>query len=183
MLYKTTTSDFSAGPPSNPSTGDIWIASNVDANGRRWQFQYNAGSASTYKWEFIGGPPAYSSVDTPETTTTAWGSRADLATVGPSYTFVRAGDYFFIFSARCHNNTVNVGVVTSLSYGASFASFDPDTASFTSATANAEGMVTGQGVLTGQAAASACKLQYSTLSSGTGTWSQRKLFITPVRVS
>lgn len=134
--------------------------------------------------DFSSGPPAYSSVDTPETTTTtAWGSRADLATVGPSYTFARAGDYSFLFSARCHNNTANVGVVTALSYGASFASFDPDTATLTSATANAEGMVTGQGILTGQAAASACKLQYSTLTTGTGTWSQRKLFITPVRVS
>lgn len=53
--YNFTVSDISSGPPSSPSTGDIWIASNVDAVGTRWQFQYNAGSASAYKWEFIGG--------------------------------------------------------------------------------------------------------------------------------
>lgn len=54
--YALNVSDFASGPPSSPSSGDIWIAT-VDANGTRWQFQYNAGSASAYKWEFIGGSP------------------------------------------------------------------------------------------------------------------------------
>lgn len=50
-----TISTFSSGPPLSPSDGDIWFATNVDAIGTRWQFQYNAGSSSTYKWEFVGG--------------------------------------------------------------------------------------------------------------------------------
>jgi hypothetical protein len=54
---KMTTGLISAGPPANPNDGDIWIATAVDANGTRWHFQYNAGSASAYKWEFIGGAP------------------------------------------------------------------------------------------------------------------------------
>lgn len=53
--YAITVSDFASGPPSSPSSGDIWIGANVDGNGTRWQFQYNAGSASAYKWEFVGG--------------------------------------------------------------------------------------------------------------------------------
>lgn len=55
------TSAMSGGPPASPVDGDIWIASAVDGNGTRWQFQYNAGSASAYKWEFIGGAPLLSS--------------------------------------------------------------------------------------------------------------------------
>lgn len=51
------TSAMSGGPPASPVDGDIWIASAVDNNGTRWQFQYNAGSSSAYKWEFIGGAP------------------------------------------------------------------------------------------------------------------------------
>jgi hypothetical protein len=54
---KITTSSFSGGPPGSPTDGDIWIASSVDGNGTRWHFQYNAGSASANKWEFIGGAP------------------------------------------------------------------------------------------------------------------------------
>lgn len=52
---KVTTSTWTAGPPGAPADGDIWNATNVDGLGTRWCFQYNAGSASPYKWEFIGG--------------------------------------------------------------------------------------------------------------------------------
>lgn len=54
---KITTSTLAGGPPASPSDGDIWVATAVDANGVRWMFQYNAGSASSFKWEFIGGAP------------------------------------------------------------------------------------------------------------------------------
>jgi len=55
-LPKITVSNWASGPPGSPVDGDIWIAA-VDSSGVRWMFQYNAGSASAYKWEFIGGPP------------------------------------------------------------------------------------------------------------------------------
>lgn len=184
MLYKTTTSDFSAGPPSNPSTGDIWIASNVDTNGTRWQFQYNAGSSSTYKWEFIGGAPVYVKVDTFETGTTAWGGMQDLATVGPSFTCARAGDYSYVFTARTNNNTANVGTVTTLVWNNGSGNVnDGGTAVVTSTTASADETAAEQGIATAVPAGQYMKLMYSTLSTGTGRWGQRRLFITPVRVS
>lgn len=183
MLYKTTTSDFSSGPPSNPSTGDIWIASNVDANGTRWQFQYNAGSASAYKWEFIGGPPAYIRVDTFENGTTVWGSTQDLATVGPSFTCTRDGDYAYMFTARCNHGTAGSAVVTMVKWGASFGSNDGGTATTTSSTASADEMAAEQGIATAVGAGNAIKMVYAVLTAGTGRWGQRRLWITPVRVS
>lgn len=90
--YAITVSDFASGPPSSPSSGDIWVGTNVDANGTRWQFQYNAGSASTYKWEFIGGAPfAVSTVSL-----SAWGSLNvwnAFPNLGGGYTAGRSGEY------------------------------------------------------------------------------------------
>jgi hypothetical protein len=84
-----TTSAFSGGPPAAPSDGDIWIASSVDTNGTRWQFQYNAGSASTYKWEFIGGSPFVAGTNVAPT----WVTGANTAFPGLSLTVSRAGEY------------------------------------------------------------------------------------------
>jgi hypothetical protein len=50
---KTTVGTLAAGPPGSPVTNDIWLATDVDANGTCWQFRYNSAEA-TYKWEFIG---------------------------------------------------------------------------------------------------------------------------------
>lgn len=51
-----TTSTFAGGPPGSPNDKDVWIATAVDANGTRWQFQYNA-SSGTNKWEGVGNTP------------------------------------------------------------------------------------------------------------------------------
>jgi hypothetical protein len=59
VTQKVTTSPLAGGPPASPADGDIWIASGVTASGERWHFQYNAGSASSYKWEFIGGSETF----------------------------------------------------------------------------------------------------------------------------
>jgi hypothetical protein len=40
-----------------PVDGDEAILQVDTATGVNWRFRYNAGSASTYKWEFQGGPP------------------------------------------------------------------------------------------------------------------------------
>lgn len=55
VLPVITSGAFASGPPGTPSDGDIWLATGVDANGTVWQFRYNAGSASSFKWEFVGG--------------------------------------------------------------------------------------------------------------------------------
>lgn len=90
------TSALSGGPPASPVDGDIWIASAVDTDGTRWQFQYNASSSSSYKWEFIGGVPthvqgnpnAVANTLTQVATTGIWYQPATM-----SLTVLRAGDY------------------------------------------------------------------------------------------
>ena len=99
---KITAQAISAGPPAGPADGDIWIATGVDARGTVWQFRYNAGSASAYKWEFIGGPAVVAPpVDTAENT--ASGVPVDLATVGPFFALPRPGDYTFEYGCRFSN--------------------------------------------------------------------------------
>src|SRR5262245_3075004 len=44
-------------PPASPIDGDQWILPSPNGQSCVWRFRYNAGSASAYKWEFIGGNP------------------------------------------------------------------------------------------------------------------------------
>lgn len=54
-----------------------------------WHLRYNAGSASAYKWEYLGGPPIR--VLAGATLSTA--SAADQTTNAPSYTAPLSGDF------------------------------------------------------------------------------------------
>jgi hypothetical protein len=83
-------SAISGGPPAGAVDGDIWIATGVGANGENWQFRYNAGSSSAYKWEFIGGPDLESGPQGSLTTSAV--AQVDL-TGGPTIAIPRAGDY------------------------------------------------------------------------------------------
>lgn len=49
--YAVTISDHAAGPPSSPSAGDIWYATNYCGTGTRQQFQYNASGGT---WDLVG---------------------------------------------------------------------------------------------------------------------------------
>lgn len=91
---KVTTSALSAGPPASPVDKDIWIATDVNGNGdgTRWQFQYNAGSASPYKWEFIGGPDMRGFDDATHAAS-ASPSFTYSALAAPTITVPRAGEY------------------------------------------------------------------------------------------
>jgi hypothetical protein len=92
---KITVSTLAGGPPASPSDADIWIATGITAGGVRWAFQYNASSASAYKWEFIGGPPIYLSAvpGAVINTQTQVGATGYYYAVASAYTTVRAGDY------------------------------------------------------------------------------------------
>lgn len=181
-----TSQDLSLGPPSNPLNGDIWYATNVDSNGTVWQFRYNAGSSSTYKWEFVGGPPFIHEVDASETTTTAWATLVDLTTPGPLYTVARAGDYQYISEYRGSNNTANVAILSTVcecSGAGAIVQQDTVQVTCTSATAGASVMGVGSGRLNGVAAGDTIRMRYCTFSSGTGTFMQRRMQIIPVRIA
>lgn len=66
--------------PTGPTDGDeIYYMADV-ANGVVWHLRYNAGSASTYKWEFVGGSEMYVKVLTSETRPAGGSAYAALAT-------------------------------------------------------------------------------------------------------
>jgi hypothetical protein len=83
---------ISAGPPTSPHDGDIWIALAAGASGENWQFRYNAGSSSAYKWEFIGGPKLQQEQSTALAIagSSVWRQDTGLGIL----TFPREGDYF-----------------------------------------------------------------------------------------
>lgn len=95
-----TVSAMSGGPPASPSDQDIWVATGVDANGTRWTFQYNAGSASAYKWEFIGGNETY--IRPAIANYVAGGA---FVYTNSGLILARAGDYRLKIHAMLTNNT------------------------------------------------------------------------------
>lgn len=176
---KVTTSALSGGPPGSPSDGDIWIATGVDANGTRWQFQYNAGSVSSYKWEFLGGFPAHVLVDTAETTTSL--TYTDLATAGPSFTAVRAGEYKATISAYDYNDTSGKVNFASPKVGSGSAT-DYTGLTHTNSTATAELRYSAETPILTAAANDVIKVQYR-VTGGTGTFRARILAVTPRRIA
>lgn len=78
--------------PASPIDGQVYHYVADAVNGMVWQMRYRAASASSYKWECVGGAPMRSQVSG-ALGTTGSASYVDLATVGPSITAPRSGDY------------------------------------------------------------------------------------------
>lgn len=177
-----TTSTMAGGPPGSPADGDIWIATAVDANGTRWQFQYNAGSGSASKWEFIGGRPVLVEVTAAENT--ASGGYVALTTAGPAITLARAGDYDVAIGATMYNNTNNCGSRMSYDIGGT-AAVDADNVLFDqSPTTNSSGVSAYRPrPKTGLAAATTLTAKYRIANGGTGTFQYRWMSVTPVRIA
>src|SRR5262245_14701541 len=70
---------------------EVILVDSLTAPTYNWRFRYVAAKA-TNKWVFVGGPPLYAEVATPETLGTI-NTYLDLATVGPTVTVPVVGDY------------------------------------------------------------------------------------------
>lgn len=82
--------------PGSPLDGqEFTLVDSTSAPTYQWKFRYNALSASTLKWEFVGGPPFQNRVNTQENT--ASGTLTTLTTVGPTFTAPRTGEYLVDF--------------------------------------------------------------------------------------
>jgi hypothetical protein len=126
---KFTASAISGGPPASPADGDIWYATAVDVNGACWTFRYNAGSASAFKWEFIGGPPinyAKLSSGSIDTITSIQPTFANLPTTGTAAQLVvpRAGDYFSDLGMRADGFGAGDWTALGIKLGAGTTSLD-----------------------------------------------------------
>ena len=80
--------------PASPVDGqEVYYVADA-TNGVIWHLRYNAGSASAYKWEYVGGASLRNLVVANETFPTAWAYN-DLATIGPRLYAPLAGEYIF----------------------------------------------------------------------------------------
>lgn len=171
-------------PPASPSDGDLWLLPADTTNGVDWLFRYNAGSASTYKWEFIGGSPISANFDGAEGIVAVINSWTDATTVGPSITVPRAGDYAIAFTMQCYHPAAaqaNAGVGVSVNGGALAATF---LSAFTLTGWNNTmvGTATGRGAYNALPASANVYLRYQ--QSATGLIVRgRLLAIQPIRIA
>jgi hypothetical protein len=169
--------------PASPTDGQQAVLVDSTTNPTYiWQFRYNAGSTSTYKWEFVGGSPATATRTPGTSTTTLTAAYVDLADgAGPSFTTPRAGDYWINLSCAVNDSAVqsvcNAGVGIGafsipILYGGSF--INP-AGSWTGAAA--------LGVGTDIAASSELRMRYYQGIAGTFTAKYRTFSVLPIRVS
>ena len=169
---------YSTSLPGSPADGkEHTLVDSITAPTYQWRFRYNAGSASAYKWEFVGGTPLSAEVVTQESSTST--TYVDLTTVGPSVTVPRAGDFLLDFGAGVITGTATT-VYLAPKLG-SAATADADAATF-APQGGTEGVAISQKIKRTLAASDVVKLQGKG-SSGTWYFERRWLYITPVRVS
>jgi hypothetical protein len=167
--------------PGSPVDGQEVYFNADAANGVKWHLRYNAGSASAYKWEFIGGSALHAAVDAGEGTTSA--TYTDLATVGPSITLPLAGDYDVEAGAQLWNSAAGNDALMSYQIGAT-AAVDLDGIMNRAAAANAPLVHLVQTRRkTGLAASTALVAKYKAVGGGgVGSFQVRRLRAIPVRV-
>lgn len=183
--YQMSSSTLVTSLPTSPVNGQM-IDYVADAtNGIVWRFRYRSASSSPYKWEFVGGPAAYSYVGpndyngSRETISTlAFG---DLATVGPSFTTPFAGDWDCTFNALAQTT----GTATHIrvwATGDSALNWNfGDSQAYNANQLNA----THAGTIrrTGIASGSTLKMQYAVSNAGTTAYFwNRRFYVTPVRI-
>lgn len=167
--------------PGSPVDGQEAVLVDSTANpSYQWRFRYNAGSSSAYKWEFVGGASAASYVATDESCSS--GVDVDLATVGPSLTLPRGGDYLIGGSVGIHGATAVYGVATLTKNGTSILSGIQSVIVAVVAFSNAYGMAGLSPIRANCAANDLIRLMYHT-SGAAASFYNRALSVTPVRVA
>ena len=150
--------------------------------GAVWHLRYRAASASTYKWEFVGGGSLGHAIATQETTSS--GTYTDVATVGPVVTLPLAGDYEITIGVEVSSSSAAGGGNTSFSVSGAAASTATDTDGIqiiTGANANVPESSSTTTQKTGLTAA-AVTMRYRFALAGTAKFGKRKISITPIRV-
>lgn len=105
--------------PTSPADQQSFYYIADATNGIVWHLRYRSASSSSYKWEYVGGPPLTAEITGEQTTTST--SYTDLATAGPSVTLPLGGDYIVTIAARMNNVTANQSAIMSYAIGASTA--------------------------------------------------------------
>lgn len=163
--------------PSSPYNGQIIYYQADATNGIIWQLRYNSSSASSYKWEFIGGSPITRYVDGGE----SWSSVGYFSgTTTVIITPALSGDYVVDFSAGIGwGSTGNLQVVQ---MEVQFNGVSGMWAGGQGISSNLAGMtVTKQGVKTGHVGGQNIQLVgYSNWAGA--SFNRRYLAVRPIRV-
>jgi microcystin-dependent protein len=165
--------------PASPTDGmEIYFLADA-ANGIVWHLRYRSAAPGSFKWEFVGGPPLIHQIDTDEGGTTT--SYTDFATVGPQLTIPLAGDYIAEYGALSYQTVASVDNYYTPKLGAAAAN-DVDTAlaTFTGTSK----LVTHQRTrrFNALAASALIKMQFKMSAANAGSFRNRWLTLTPVRV-
>jgi len=165
--------------PTSPYDGqEAILVDSITNPTYQWRFRYNALSTSTYKWEFVGGPPVSKQINSNDNCNS--GTLVDIgSTPGPLFTIPRAGDYLFSGSIW-----INAGIATQFAL-ADVCKNGASTGVWAIASISAGFYSTGSFVnslIPALAAGDVMKLMYR-IQAGPITIGQRILNVLPVRVS
>jgi hypothetical protein len=169
--------------PGSPADGDEYIYVADATLGVVWHFKYRSASASSYKWEFVGGPPMSNEINNaayPGASEVRAGSSptyGNLTTTGPSVTLPLAGDYTFDFGAIGNQGGAGDGLM-SFAIGAAAAT-DAESLFMNGAGYGSRTKFVTRNV---PSASSAIVCKYRNTDTGATDYRGRWLKITPVRV-
>jgi hypothetical protein len=152
-------------------------------NGVVWHLRYRAASASAYKWEYVGGPPLFKTIDTDEAFT-ASANFNNPTTVGPDVVPPLNGDFLYQMSAGLYIASQTTG--GSMAIGLSIAGAAPVAVhqALQYAVTGSSASIAKNGLVTGMVAGNAFRIMYfsPTAMGGTPHARFRALQVTPVRV-
>jgi hypothetical protein len=166
--------------PASPTDGqEVYYVADA-TNGILWHLRYNAGSASAYKWEFVGGSALRTQVDAKENTTVV--SYGNLTTVGPDVTVPLVGDYDVSFGAAIiSQGTTHLSSMGLTVNAAAVVAGDEASVNNQTNTVGATAMMTRR--KTAIPASALLRMQYKTNSAGlVADFSFRWLQVIPIRV-
>lgn len=164
--------------PATPFDGqEVYFVADA-ANGVKWHLRYNAGSSSTHKWEYLGGPNMISRVDTDETYTSTAGFT--LAPTPDRLTFPLSGDYEYDFTVEPYQTSAATTTSVALSINGA-APLAPDFAQISSS--GAAQTVTKPGNLVNMVAGQTVAMEYNNPTGGGVTHVRYRLLrIKPIRL-
>lgn len=177
--------DIVSSLPGSPADGQtiLFQSAGMATNGQVWQLRYRAGGG-TYKWEFTGGSPLYSSTSstiTLNTTSAATAISADIAVTLPL-----AGDYMIQWTANGTPNGNNQGMhLFPMGAGAAGgAGVEGSSYMVQPAVASPATMfpASGYGRYTGMTNGGTITLGYLIGVAGAQLQQRRELVVTPIRV-
>lgn len=168
--------------PTSPVDGQLTVLTDsLSAPTYTWLLRYNASSASSYKWEFVGGSPQSSAVTAAEATTTS-GAFADLTTTGPSVTVAHSGDYEGVYSATFTKDAAD-GIVQAVIGVGAFTTGELIQSVASIAAAGYYGTSSAVARLNAVAANTELRMRYYQSTAGTLTVQKRALLIRPIRIA